>query len=100
MNSRASTSITAIRVILAVIGEVLRRNNLHSTSSFMSENHNTLVGSNRPLTCTGDTIIESKLDSLLVERIFAEDAVHIKFTDTSMQEAQRNLQQKVRKNNR
>ena len=90
----------AVRVILAVIGEVLRRNNLHCTSSFMAKNHDALIGSNRSLTCTGDTIIKSKLDSLLVERIFAEDAVHIKFTDTSMQEARRNLQQKVRKKNR
>ena len=96
MNSRATTSITAIRVILAVIGEVLRRNHLHSTSSFMAKNHDALIGSNRSLASAGDAVVETESGSLLMKRILAEDAVHIKFTDTSMQEVQRNLKRKVR----
>ena len=50
----------------------------------MAENHYTLVGSNRALAGAGDTVVKAELNSLLMERIFAEDAVHIKFTDTSV----------------
>jgi len=82
VNSRATASITPVRVILTIIGEILRRNNLHGTGSFMTENHNTLVGSNRPLAGTGNAVIKTELHSLLMKRIFTEDAVHIEFTDT------------------
>ena len=57
---------------------------MHSSSGFMAENHYTLVGSNRALAGAGDTVVKAELNSLLMERIFAEDAVHIKFTDTSV----------------
>ena len=89
-----------VRVILAVIGEVLRRNNLHSSSGLMTEDHDTLVGSNRSLARAGNTVVVAKSSSLLMKRILTEDAVHIKFTDTSMQEVHRNLKQKFRKKNR
>jgi hypothetical protein len=89
-----------IRVILAIIGKVLRRNNLHSSSSLMTENHDSLVGSNGSFACAGNAVVIAKSSSLLMKWIFAEDAVHIKFTDTSMQEIHRNLKRKVRKKNR
>ena len=89
-----------VRVILAVIGEVLRRNNLHSSSGLMTEDHDSFVGSNRSLACTGNAVVVAKSSSLLMKRILTEDAVHIKFTDTSMQEVYRNLKQKFRKKNR
>jgi hypothetical protein len=89
-----------VRVILAVIGKVLRRNNLHGSSGLMTEDHDALVGSNRSLACTGNTVVIAKSSSLLMKRILTKDAVHIKFTDTSMQEFHRNLKQKFRKKNR
>ncbi len=89
-----------IRVILAVIGKILRRNNLHGSSGLMTENHNTLIGSNRSLACTGNAVIIAKSSSLLMKRILTKNAVHILFTGKSMAPMGRNLKQKFRKKNR
>jgi hypothetical protein len=89
-----------IRVILAVIGKVLRRNNLHGSSGLMTEDHNTLVGSNRSLACTGNTVVVTKSSSLFMKGILTENTIHILFTGKSMAPMGRNLKQKFRKKNR
>jgi hypothetical protein len=97
MNSRATASITTVRVILAIIGEVLRRDNLHSTSSFMAKNHNTFIGSNRSLTSASHAIVETKSNSLFMKGILTENTIHILFTGKSMAPTGRNLKQRFRK---
>jgi hypothetical protein len=89
-----------IRVILAVIGKVLRRNNLHGSSGLMTENHDTLVGSNRSLACAGNAVVKAESSSLFMKGILTENTIHILFTGKSMAPMGRNLKQKFRKKNR
>jgi len=63
----------------------------------MPEYHNAFISCHRALRSTGNAVVKTEGDSLLMHSILTINAVHIKFTDTSMHSSQGNLKQEFQK---